>query len=288
MNFKMVLGSGAVIGAVAFFSSFNLTSCTKTTTVHDTTIVTVRDTIIKTETDTIIQIDTVCKLQLGLVAHYNFTNGSLLDLTDNHNDIVFNSATPTADVKGEANNAYLFNGTDNYMRVPNSPSLNPQRITLMARIKINGFYQGTCHANEIIGKGSPDYAEGFYVLRITDPYGFCYNLPDETKEFFAGGYGDNNPEGSAAGVAADTAYLQKDKWYTAVFTYDGTQSKMYVNGKLKAVQSKTTTFNANHQDLYIGRHEDPNFPYLFNGVIDEIRIYDRAVNAKEAEILSIP
>ena len=52
--------------------------------------------------------------------------------------------------------------------------------------------------------------------------------------------------------------------------------------------AKTVAFNANDQDLYIGRHEDPNFPYYFNGVMDEVRIYNRAVNAKEAEVLSIP
>jgi len=288
MNLKLLFGSGIIAGVIALFSSVNLTSCTKTNTVHDTTTVTVRDTIIKVETDTLVQIDTVCKLQLGLVAHYNFTDGSLLDLTENHNDIIFNSATPTEDVKGEPGNAYLFNGADSYMKVSNSTSLNPQNITLMARIKVNDFYQGTCHFSELIGKGSPDYAEGFYVLRIADPFGHCFDLPDETKEFFIGGYGDNNPEGTAAGVMADTSFIQKDKWYTVIYTYDGAESKMYVNGKLKAVAAKTVTFHANNQDLYIGRHEDPNFPYLFNGVMDEVRIYNRAVNAKEAEVLSIP
>lgn len=279
MNLKVLFGSGIVFGVISLFSSVHLTSCTKET-VHDTTTITIHDTITQT--------DTVCRIQLGLVAHYNFKDGSLLDLTENHNDIIDYSATPTEDIKGEPNNAYLFDGANDFMRVANSPSLNPQNITLMARIKVNGFYQGTCHFSELIGKGSPDYAEGFYVLRIADPFGHCYDLPDETKEFFIGGYGDNNPEGTATGVMADTSFIQKNRWYTVVFTYDGSKSKIYVNGKLKNEMAKTVAFNANDQDLYIGRHEDPNFPYYFNGVMDEVRIYNRAVNAKEAEVLSIP
>src|SRR5207237_4148876 len=116
-----------------------------------------------------------------------------------------------------------------------------QKITVMARIKVNNFYQDTCHFSELIGKGSPDYAQGFYVMRIADPFGHCYEVPDETKEFFIGGYGDNNPEGSAAGVMGDTSYIQKGKWYTVIYTFDGSHSKIYVNGKLKGEAVKTVT-----------------------------------------------
>lgn len=287
MKLKVLFGSGVVFGVVSLFSSIHLTSCTKET-VHDTTTVTVHDTITKIETDTLIQIDTVCRLRLGLVAHYNFKNGSLLDLTDNHNDIIDYSATPTEDIKGEPDNAFLFDGAHDFMRVANSSSLNPHNITLMARVKVNGFYQGTCHFSDLISKGSTDYVNGFYVLRIADPYGHCFDLPDETKEFFVGGFGDNDVQGAAAGVMGDTSYIQKGRWYTVVYTYDGSTSKIYVNGKLKNEAAKAVTSSGNNNDLFIGRHEDASFPYYFNGIMDEVRIYDRAVNAKEAEVLSIP
>jgi hypothetical protein len=172
------------------------------------------------------------------------------------------------------------------MRVANSASLNPQNITMMARVKVNDFYMGTCHFSEIIGKGNTDIINGFYVMRIADPFGHCYEVPDVTKEFFIGGFGNNIPEGSAAGVMADTAFVQKDNWYTVVYTYDGIKSSIYVNGKLKAVQEKSAPFTANERDVFIGRHEDPSFPYWFNGVIDEIRIYNRAISCYEAAALS--
>ncbi len=69
---------------------------------------------------------------------------------------------------GNANNAYLFNGTTNYMQVPNSASLNPNNITLMAIFWVNDYYQGLCHVNQVFGKGTPDNINGFYALRFSD------------------------------------------------------------------------------------------------------------------------
>lgn len=283
--FKSLIASSAALSVILLSTSIHLTSCEKET-VHDTTTIVVRDTIIREITDTLIVTDTICKLDIGLVAHYNFTGGSLLDETENHNDIVFSSATKAPDKKGEADNAYLFDGSSSYMQVANSASLNPQNITMMARIKVNDFYMGTCHFSDIISKGATDITNGLYVLRIADPYGHCYDVPDVTKEFFVAGFGNNIPEGSAAGAMADTSFIQKDNWYTVVYTYDGAKSSIYVNGKLKAVQEKPVTFTANERDVFIGRHEDPSFPYWFNGVIDELRIYDRAVSCYEAAALS--
>jgi hypothetical protein len=281
--FKGIVAPSVVLLIVALSSTIHFTSCVKET-VHDTTTVTIRDTIIKV--DTLIQTDTICKLDIGLVAHYNFTEGSLLDETENHNDIIFSNATTTQDKKGTANNAYLFDGSTSYMRVANSTSLNPQNITMMARVKVNDFYMGTCHFSEIIGKGYTDVTNGFYALRIADPFGHCYEAPDVNKEFFIGGFGNNIPEGSAAGVMADTSFVQKDGWYTVVYTYDGAKSSIYVNGKLKGELVKSAPFTPNTNDVFIGKNEDVSFPYWFNGVIDEIRIYDRAVSCYEAAALS--
>ena len=45
-------------------------------------------------------------------------------------------------------------------------------------------------------------------------------------------------------------------------------------------------FTDNSSDLYIGKHEDPPYPYYFNGIIDEIRIYNRALPAGAVQQLS--
>lgn len=279
MKFLKFFFSANLVAVLLIMSSgIHLTSCTKEVAVHDTTTLIVRDTIIIT--------DTVYNLKAGLVAHFNFNSGSLLDASGYNNNIVFNNATATTDRFGASNNAYSFNGSGSYMRVSNSASLNPQRITLMAVVKINDFYMGTCHASEIIGKGSPDNINGYYTLRVRDPYGDCYGPVDVNNEFFVGSYGDDIPQGAASGAASDTSKIQKGQWYNVIYTYDGKESKIYVNGELKGTEQKTVSFTPNSHDLFIGKHEDPQFPYLFNGVIDEIRIYDRALCLGEIKQLN--
>jgi hypothetical protein len=69
-------------------------------------------------------------------------------------------------------------------------------------------------------------------------------------------------------------------WYKLAFAYDGITAKLYINGAPVASSTKSAVFTDNTMDLLIGRNQDPNglFPSWFNGVIDEIRIYNRALN----------
>ena len=200
------------------------------------------------------------------------------DSSGNNNDIVFNSAVSTTDRFGKANNAYLFNGNSSYMKVNNSASLNPELISIMAVVKPNGFYTGPCHANNILAKGWPDFANGFYTLRISNSDNPCNSPTDPNKEYFLASFGDNgNPYGSAAGAFADTVIIKTNQWYNVVYTYDGNVSRLYINGFLKDVRIKAATTVGNSQEIFIGKHGDPQFPYWFNGVMDEIRIYRKVL-----------
>ncbi len=256
-------------------------SCTKKQIINDTTII--RDTTTINHHDTTVIVDSIYDLKDGLVAYYNFNGGSLMDSSGFGNNIVFNNATPTADRFGRPNNAYLFNGTSNYMRVANSYTLNPSAITMMAIVKIGGFYTGNCHENQILGKLNFDPVDGFYVMRFTDFTNECtVPSPDTSIEQFYGAFGDNLPQGSDANsltVANLNTKAQKGQWYNVVFTYDGATAKIYINGVLEETEAKTVTFTPNNYDVYIGASSNPTFPFYFNGVIDEIRIYNRALPA---------
>lgn len=217
----------------------------------------------------------------SLVAWYPFRHGQLVDKSGYGNRIVFCSATPVVSRSGVDSGAYYFDGTSSYMMVKNSSSLNPvQSITLAALVKPMGFYQGKCHGNRILNKESDDNGDGRIALGFDDkPYlnNGCNKPIHENRETFYGTYGN----GKIASGARDTNRVITDKWYNLVYTYDGTTSKLYVNGKLKSVISTHTPFNANNFPLYIGKTQDPGFPYYFNGVIDEIRIYNRALSSSE-------
>jgi len=279
---------------VFFVGSTQISSCEKTTVQHDTTIKVVRDTIIKTVTvrDTLTLKDTVYTLTDGMIAYYNFNGGNLNDSSGHNNNIAFNNALPAEDRFGVSNNAYLFNGVSSYMRVPNSTSLNPSTgITIFAIVKVNGFYKGPCHINQIVGKGAPDDVQGYYALRFDDAGlidgSGCSVAADTSKEFFYGSYGDNVPYGAATGAVNDSfPFIHPGEWANVAFTYNGTISKVYLNGALLASYSKSVSFTPNTQDLYIGETESSIFPYYFKGIIDEIRIYNKAIPDNRIGILN--
>lgn len=267
----------SLFGVILTFTLFislgtKMSSCTKEVIVRDTVII--KDTV------------SCYDLKDGLVAWYKFTNGSLKDSSGYNNDINFNSgAIATTDRFGKAGNAFSFNGSSHYMKVPNSSSLNPdQSITMMAVVNIKGFYTGNCGSNQIFGKGFNDYINGQYVFRFgtTSPCGSPVNT---AQELFGASYGDDGIEASA-GSGPGGEYIKTNQWYNLIYTYENGVSKYYINGVLTHTRTQLTSFTANNQELYIGKHGDPLYPYYFNGLIDEIRIYNRAVCLGEVKELN--
>ncbi len=225
----------------------------------------------------------------GLVAWYTF-NGDVLDHTSFHNDVVFNNATPTAGKDGQPNTAYLFNGTDNFMQVANSFSLNLRKeITLFALLRVDGFYDGTCHGNQVLVKGNDVKGYGVYSLAFDDArfynYAQCAQAVQPTHQNFFARYGDENGLGTSAGADAPN-YLKAGRWYAVAYTYADGVSKLYINGTLVNTQTKTASFTNSASDLFIGKLNTPGYPYWFHGAIDEIRLYKKALAPAEVAQLA--
>jgi hypothetical protein len=230
---------------------------------------------------------TTDSLAKGLVGWYTF-NGDILDHSGHHNNVVFNTAKPAKGKSGNANTAYQFDGISNYMQVNNSNSLNPQKITLFALFKTQGFYQGTCHGNRLISKGANDADYGRYALGYDDQphYGYqgCEEPVIDSLENPYGAFGDG--QATASGVTGFSKFIHKGKWSTLTYIYNGTYSKLYVNGILISSVKKSTSFTPNsNTPIFFGRNQDPSYPYYFNGIIDEIRIYNRALSTIEVQEL---
>jgi hypothetical protein len=226
----------------------------------------------------------------GLVAWYTF-NGDTLDHSGFGNNVSFNvRAVPAPGKNGVPNTAYYFNG-HSYMRVFNSSSLNPrQGITLAVVIKPMNFYQGLCHGNRVINKGFEDQTYGTYFIGFDDQlyYHFdgCLSHVMDTLENFYATYG--NGQSTNVSGRDSSNYITKNRWYTIVFTADSSKvGKLYVNGTLRSTLfNSTAAFRANNDDLYIGKMDNDQYPYWFTGIIDEIRIYNKAFNADAIKNLS--
>jgi len=213
-------------------------------------------------------------LSLGLRAYYPF-NGNANDASGNGNNPVFNNATLTSDKFGNPNSAYHFNGTNTYMRVLNSSTLNMGvNISLAARVRPTGFYTGTCYNNAILFKGDDDYLLGDYFLRFADIEYGC-STPSSSRVEFRGFLS-----------RAYNVFVQLNQWYDVVWTNDGVTEKIYVNCVLRDSRPATASTFSNSYDLYIGRMNHVNYPYWLNGDLDEIRIYDRALTQNEVNLYS--
>jgi hypothetical protein len=218
-------------------------------------------------------------LNKGLMLHLPF-KGNTLDASPNGNHATNYGAALTADQWGNPNSAYQFNGTSSYMRIPNASTLQcDTQITLCARVKVMGFYKGLCFGNNIIQKGDADFKLGGYGLRFSSPIGECSFFDSSSQNYM----GFINAAYPSSPTFNTTPYIIKENWDCLVYVYDGTNAKMYVNGVLRFSYPSTSLIGKNLDDLFIGHLNSATFPYWFNGIMDEVRIYNRALNTLEID-----
>lgn len=89
--------------------------------------------------------------------------------------------------------------------------------------------------------------------------------------------------GTATPVLTSTAKLEQGRWTHIVVSGDATSSRLYVNGQLDAT-ALVGPLTRSPNPLYIGAASGPTYQRgtaLWNGRIDEVAIYDRALSASE-------
>jgi hypothetical protein len=207
-------------------------------------------------------------LSNGLVAYYPF-NGNANDESVNRNNGTVYGATLTVDRFGNKDNAYNFNGLDSYIEVSDHITLRPTIISISAWIKTN------LNVGCVIGK-----------TNYSDAKNEQYALNIDFRSQLGTHFGIKQKSECVSGVG--WIYCGKDKkvddnlWHNITVTFDGSSMKLYVEGILE----KTTTLFNNRIDeciggkLQIGRWWSSDSMY-FKGLIDDIRIYNRALTQEE-------
>jgi hypothetical protein len=140
--------------------------------------------------------------------------------------------------------------SQNYLQFPTNPIAGFSNMSV-------SFWMKTLTGNaHLIATQSGAY------LRINNNYFHPYN-------FGINGYFDFNLSNA----------LQNEWTHFVLVANDSGKSKLYINGDLK--YEKNATFqNGSGTGLYVGRGYQSNDPY-FNGKMDNIRIYNRALTAAE-------
>ena len=209
----------------------------------------------------------------GLVAYYPF-NGNANDASGNRNNATVYSATLTTNRFGIANAAYDFNGSSSYIDIPQNAILNglTTNFTLSAWIYQRGINQNFGY--RIIDK-CPAGLPGGWTFDTWD--GSSYR---RLRLQAAGSYNPN--------VIGATFYSLM-QWHHVVATVSGTTGKVYLDGNLDG-SGDVGSIPQNMLDVYIGRANigcggGCGLEEFFNGLIDDVRIYNRALSPSEIQSL---
>ena len=191
----------------------------------------------------------------NLLAYWTFDEGSgsiAYDTSGNNNTGTVASAIWTGGMFGSA---LLFDGGE-FVNVPNSPSLNPvNAITVSAWIYPPDTWSQT---PRILQKGLSDNQ---YRL-------FC----DTSLKFDLFGVTNGT-------VATDLP--SPGSWHHVAGTYNGSVLAIYVDGQLAAQQSASGPLALTTDPLNIASKPSGNVFTRFNGNLDDVRIYGRALSAAE-------
>lgn len=218
----------------------------------------------------------------GMVAYYPF-NGNANDESGNGNH-----GTPTGQaelatgVSGDANGAYQFGGYDHpgSIAVKNSESLQfTDEASFSFYIKPTGWVS-------MDGWGSRINSNGVQcvIAKEHDRRGITFEVKGNNDSFrvWMGSMDNQAWANLSSGEQLTGNYL--NKWTHVAFVYGKTYARLYVDGQLMDERETTPNFTRmNAQNLYIGKFSD--YWYPFNGLVDEVRIYNRALTA--AEVISL-
>ena len=220
----------------------------------------------------------------GLVGWWPFNNNAN-DESGNGNNGTVNGATLASDRNSNANAAYNFDGNADYILIPNSNSLNPSQISISVWIFANQNNGG------IIEKSNPTNANEFgYSIGHQDVW--C--LQRGLKTFIGNGicnntsYSPPNPCANTLpvsnGIWGPVNAVSNGQWQFITMTIDTNKTiNQYINGVLNysgQVLTNLISCNSVNSTLRFGTHWN-NDPEWFNGKLDDIGIWNRALTQQE-------
>ena len=194
----------------------------------------------------------------GLVAHYEFEGDANDSSGNGNNGTEYGGVSYVDGVIGQAGS---FDGVDDWIKVINSSSINTSTTSLSLSTWVN--WNGTTTSMSYI------------IDKFSNKFNFALNGNDMSsgKPRFV----VMNTEGINDAFNA----INTHSWYYLTGTYSNNISKLYINGILINTESMSRIIESSG-DITIGCYENCTEDYAFNGLIDDLRIYNRALN--EAEI----
>ncbi|WP_407679257.1 LamG-like jellyroll fold domain-containing protein, partial [Candidatus Chordibacter forsetii] len=202
------------------------------------------------------------QLENGLVAYFPLDgNGS--DLVSGANGTIY-GATPAENRWGDSGKAYSFDGTDDYIEVPFQSTYSTDAFSFSLWVKPTAT--SSQHTSPL-------------TFRASTRGHILYKTPQNNWGAWVGTGGS-----WAENVLGQ---IEVGNWQFIASTYASGSYKGYLDGDLVSTISPSFSKNTS-SPLRIGAGKTEGSPdFFFVGVVDEVRLYNRALSAAEVQQLQL-
>jgi hypothetical protein len=210
----------------------------------------------------------------GLVAHYAFEN-NLTDSVGGSTGIGFGAISYEAGVDGQALN--LDNGPTNDVFYVNEYA-QLQTLTLGSEFTVSHWVRldsnAYAHSGASFSAGRQDTAPGWLRVGVTTGLEVDVSL--------------SQPPSSSGGVGS--VDIGDGEFHHVAATVQGSQISLFVDGSLVGTDSTSGPFSLGNVETFVGFHQwEVSYGQFsssrFDGAIDDLRIYDRALSPTEVSTL---
>jgi hypothetical protein len=226
----------------------------------------VRDGAGNTTTSTSVTVTVNNVVVPGLVAAYGFEEGSGAVVNDSTGNGLTGTLSNVAwSTAGKYGNALSFNGTNSWVTVADNALLH-----LTTGMTVEAWVKPTLIDSweaVLIKEATGDLTYGLYA----DNFGNDVNGPHRPGIYVK--------KGSTTYYTLGTAQVPLNAWTHLAATYDGANLRIYVNGTLASTKALTGSLNTSTAPLRMGG--DSVWSEFFNGLIDEVRVYNTALTAAQ-------
>lgn len=216
----------------------------------------------------------------GLVLHYameTLSHGTVADDSGSSLDgqVTAVSGTPqlVASLHGYGRALQLTGAQHQFVAVPSSPVLDVNTYTLSAWVRYTGIEN-----DQTLGRWEVLEKAGSYwmnvrtngLIRVGGFYGGCSG--PNVWQFFD-----------------STRAIPVGRWKQVTSTYDGTWLRVYIDGRAAGAKQVSGRTCVSGEPLAVGAKNNPTKGLLeafWDGRMDDVRIYDRALSADEVRQLA--
>ncbi|RPI83494.1 MAG: LamG domain-containing protein, partial [Planctomycetaceae bacterium] len=213
-------------------------------------------------------VSTTLPAPAGLVSSWSF-EGSTADVVDGNNPSASNAVSYVAGEVGQG----VSLGAGGYIDIPQSANLDNQQFTFEAWVRPDGAGPNNDEFGSVIlGKG----------ITSANSYALTWRATDSRFVFV---FGDIYTE-----TVTSTHTFSSGAFHHVAGSYDGTTFRLYVNGAAEGEMAlvKTNSFNSAYS-WTIGATpsaiRSSGYPRTWNGVIDEVDIFSRALADSEIQAI---